>query len=71
LEQKQVQPPTRLAPIASKQKASKSKKSNEEVEMIFEEGCHFEKGVLADEDYTEANKTYNRVKNYSFTRDLM
>jgi len=27
-----------------------------------------QKSIFTDEDYTEENRTYNRVKNYSFAR---
>jgi len=56
-----------------------SKKENledkpvDEVNMMFQDGCVMKghtmgENVLIDKDYEEHNKTYNRVKNYSFER---
>lgn len=33
-------------------------------------GCQRSPTLFADEDYTEENRTYNRVKNYSFARKV-
>lgn len=36
---------------------------------IFEDGVGSKRNIiLVDKDYEEHNKTYNRVKNYSFVR---
>lgn len=46
---------------------------NEEEVMLFdgdEQRGGLPTTVLIDEDYTEQNKTYNRVKNYSFARSM-
>lgn len=63
--EKKIQPPTKLAPVV---KSGKNLQSSQEVDMIFEDGCENHLQVLNDKDYDEANKTYNRVKNYSFER---
>ncbi len=46
---------------------------NDEVSMMFQEGCIMKghtagQSILIDTDYEESNKSYNRVKNYSFER---
>ena len=74
LELKQLDPPQVLN--GNKAAGSQAKRDmTEEDVMMFETSNQDEQrggllahDLLADEDYTEDNKTYNRVKNYSFAR---
>jgi len=76
LEKKQLDPPL----ILGKKKVAESEqttKLKEEEQMLFadsglstDEQRGMSKELLADSDYTEENKTYNRVKNYSFARAI-
>jgi hypothetical protein len=47
--------------------------AEDEVSMMFQEGCIMKghtagQSILIDTDYDESNRSYNRVKNYSFER---
>ena len=76
LERKQLTPPT----ILRKTQQNKAHQREEDLAMLFEHHDSSQTAALADEqrgggqkqvfqdsDYTEDNKTYNRVKNYSFS----
>ena len=74
LEKKELTPPMILKKGNFENK--KNIQSDQETQMLFEktlpenENSDRQKCLLEDEDYKEENKTYNRVKNYSFSRTI-
>lgn len=60
-----MSPPSVLQPVPVK---TAEKEESDEIGMMFENGLSKEGVVFADSDYEESNKSYNRVKNYSFAR---
>ena len=80
LEKMQIEPPSVLKEVNPGSTASQiALQNDEELAMLFEspdqstggnedEQRGGSKSIFQDEDYREDNRTYNRVKNYSFAR---
>ena len=70
--EKKMNPPVVLGKVPAKDKVPVDKSSGNEMDDMFQNGCvasvSWSEKVLIDKDYEEHNKTYNRVKNYSFER---
>jgi hypothetical protein len=63
-----------MAPLPDKtsglDKPNEPSPYGEQIGDMFETGLSMNgQAVFADSDYTEDNKTYNRVKSYSFARE--
>ena len=74
LEQKKLAPTVVLKkPPPKEEQKSSTEGADDEVSMMFQEGCILKghtagQSILIDTDYDESNKSYNRVRNYSFER---
>ena len=79
LERMQIEPPSILRQGCPKSNSAQASQQEEELAMLFESHDQTQGGsndeqrggakcVFMDEDYNEDNRTYNRVKNYSFAR---
>lgn len=75
----QIEPPSLLRQGRAKGPSAHASQQEEELAMLFENHDQTQGGpndeqrggakcVFADEDYGEDNRTYNRVKSYSFAR---
>ena len=68
LAQKRYRPPTKLDKLPDKDASAGAGEDDMFANGIAKKSGN-ESGAFKDKDYTETNKTYNRVRNYSFSRE--